>query len=52
MKCDLLLAIKKRFDELEIKMPSQTMKIIFGNTTLGALKAMQDYMVHKSVESK
>lgn len=52
MKCDLLLAIKKRFDELEIKMPSETMKIIFGNTTLGALKAMQDYMIYKSDGNK
>ena len=52
MKCDLLLAIKKRFDALDIKMPSQTMKVIFGNTTLGALRAMQDYMAHKNTENK
>jgi small-conductance mechanosensitive channel len=52
MKCDLLLAIKKRFDALEIKMPSQTIKIIFGTTTLGTLRAMQDYLAHKNVENK
>jgi small-conductance mechanosensitive channel len=31
MKCDLLLAIKKKFDEDGIKMASQTMKMIFDN---------------------